>query len=166
MSEHDEFADTIEEFFDDLEIDDEVKETLKKNILFKLESYISTAQLKERLAILYQYESNYLSLIKDYKEEIKFAGTLQEDLRKERAKFFSVTLKEVSSSLKDSQVESDVASLWIKELVNSYTKSLDVSAGLVEERTFDTIGKIRNQAKAQLSTAANNVRKNEKEQND
>ncbi|URT78604.1 hypothetical protein [Klebsiella pneumoniae] len=57
-----------------------------------------------------------MQLIAEYKEEIKFASSLQEDLRKERAKFFSETLKEVHQTLNESQVDNEVASKWIKEL--------------------------------------------------
>ncbi|MCV5720422.1 nickel transporter, partial [Escherichia coli] len=92
---------------------------------------------KTKLSVLYEFEKNYLQLISDYKEEIKFASSLQEDLRKERAKFFSETLKEVHQTLSESQVDNEVASKWIKELVCSYTKSLDLSGGLVEEHTLD-----------------------------
>ena len=98
----------------------------------------------------YTYEKNYLELVKEYKEEIKFASTMQEDLRKERAKFFAETLKEVSETLKNSQVDNDVASRWVKELVNSYTKSLDLSSGLIEEDTLDMIGKIRKESKKEV----------------
>jgi hypothetical protein len=68
-------------------------------------------------------------------------------LRKERSKFFSETLKEVSKTLSESQVDQSVASKWLKELVDSYTKSLDLSSSLIEEHTLDTIGKIRAEAK-------------------
>ena len=48
-----------------------------------------------KLELLYEYEKHYLELIKGYKEEIKFASALQEDLRRERSQFFTQTLKEV-----------------------------------------------------------------------
>ncbi|MFH0287174.1 hypothetical protein ACGRSR_05925 [Vibrio owensii] len=49
--------------------------------------------------------------------------------------------------MSESQVDGDVASKWLKELVDSYTKSLDLSSSLIEEHTLDTIGKIRSEAK-------------------
>ncbi|ENY7750524.1 nickel transporter [Klebsiella pneumoniae] len=113
----------------------------------ELVDYVSIAHLKTKLSVLYEFEKNYLQLIAEYKEEIKFASSLQEDLRKERAKFFSETLKEVHQTLNESQVDNEVASKWIKELVGSYTKSLDLSGGLVEEHTLDTIACIRAEAK-------------------
>ncbi|BEC72764.1 hypothetical protein VEE57_44800 (plasmid) [Escherichia coli] len=84
------------------------------------------------MSVLYEFEKNYLQLISEYKEEIKFASSLQEDLRKERAKFFSETLKRVHQTLSESQVDNEVASKWIKELVGSYTKSLDLSEVLLK----------------------------------
>ena len=110
------------------------------------------SRLEEKLRILYEYEKKYLDLLKEYKEEIKFAAALQEDLRKERTKFFAESLKEVFKTLKDAQVESQVASMWIKELVDSYTRSLDLSSGLIEEHTLDMIAEIREEAKKEAQS--------------
>lgn len=147
------FVKVLDSCFSNIEADAKVKDAVKRTILLNFEEHTASSRLKERLQTLFEYEKNYLSLIKEYKEEIKFVGSLQEDLRKERAKFFSETLKEVSGALRDTQVANEVASLWIKELVNSYTKSLDVSSGLIEEHTFDTIGEIRKLAKGELRGA-------------
>jgi len=146
------FTKVIDDCFEKLDVEKSIKDTIKKTILLNFDQQMANSKLKERLQLLFEYERNYLSLIKEFKEEIKFVGSLQEDLRKERAKFFSDTLQEVSSALKDSQVASEVASQWIQELVKTYTKSLDVSSGLVEEHTFDTIGDIRRQAKGEINT--------------
>ena len=131
----------------DLDVEPNQKELIIKNLELTLKDKIELSSLQKKLEILYNYEKNYLELVKEFKEEIKFASTIQEDLRKERAKFFAETLKEVSGTLKDSQVDSEVASKWVEELVNSYTKSLDLSSGLVEEHTLETIGKLRDDAK-------------------
>lgn len=127
--------------------DDSINSQLIASLEKELNSYVSLELLKTKLSVLYEFEKNYLELVKEYKEEIKFASTLQEDLRKERSKFFSETLKEVSATLSESQVDGEVASKWLKELVDSYTKSLDLSSGLIEEHTLDMIGKIRKEAK-------------------
>lgn len=156
MATPDDFSKVIDNCLEKLEVDKNIKDTIKKTIVMNFDEHLATSKLKERLQLLFEYEKNYLTLIKEFKEEIKFVGSLQEDLRKERAKFFSDTLQEVSAALKDSQVSSDVASQWIQELVNSYTKSLDVSSGLIEEHTFDTIGDIRRQAKGEISSVTKN----------
>lgn len=145
---------TIDELLADTEMPDEDKLSLKTYLRMSVYEKMDLSNTKEKLEILFTYEKNYLDLIKDYKEEIKFASTLQEDLRKERAKFFSETLKDVSNTLKESQVEDEVASIWLKELVNSYTKSLDVSAGLTEENTLNMVGKIRKDAKSKVKSAS------------
>ncbi|EJL7016899.1 nickel transporter [Vibrio cholerae] len=132
--------------------DDSIKAQLTEALKKELNGYVNLELLKAKLEVLYNFEKNYLELVKEYKEEIKFASTLQEDLRKERSKFFSETLKEVSHTLSESQVDDDVASKWLKELVDSYTKSLDLSSGLIEEHTLDTIGKIRSEAKLNKPT--------------
>ena len=139
-------ADELRDFFSKVDMDENAKTAIIQSLALKVESAISFNKLREKLGILYEYEKNYLELVKTYKEEIKFAATLQEDLRKERTKFFSESLRDVSSTLQESQVESNVASVWIKELVDSYTKSLDLSSGLIEEHTIDMIGEIRNMA--------------------
>ena len=120
------------------------------------------SRLEEKLRILYEYEKKYLDLLKEYKEEIKFAAALQEDLRKERTKFFAESLKEVFKTLKDAQVESQVASMWIKELVDSYTRSLDLSSGLIEEHTLDMIAEIREEAKKEAQSLKLNNEKQSK----
>lgn len=127
--------------------DDSINSQLTEALKKELSGYVNLELLKTKLEVLYNFEKNYLDLVKEYKEEIKFANTLQEDLRKERSKFFSETLKEVSDTLSKSQVDGNVASKWLKELVDSYTKSLDLSSSLIEEHTLDTIGKIRAEAK-------------------
>ncbi|EMV0255480.1 TPA: nickel transporter [Vibrio cholerae] len=132
--------------------DDSINAQLTEALKKELNGYVNLALLKTKLEVLYNFEKSYLELVKEYKEEIKFASTLQEDLRKERSKFFSETLKEVSHTLSESQVDDDVASKWLKELVDSYTKSLDLSSGLIEEHTLDTIGKIRSEAKLNKPT--------------
>lgn len=143
----------INSVLENIEIDRQQKEIIVKNLEQSLKDTIDLSSLQQRLGILYEYEKNYLELVKNYKEEIKFASTIQEDLRKERAKFFAETLKEVSGTLKESQVDGSVASKWVEELVNSYTKSLDLSSGLVEEHTLETIGKLREDAKESVKQA-------------
>jgi len=140
----------INEVLKGVEMDNDAKASLSKILEATLKEKIDLSNLKAKLEILFNYEKNYLELVKEFKEEIKFASSIQEDLRKERAKFFSETLKEVQSTLKDSQVDSEVASNWVKELVNSYTKSLDLSSGLIEEHTLDTIGKLRTESKKEV----------------
>ncbi|EQB5732473.1 nickel transporter, partial [Enterobacter hormaechei] len=83
-------------------VDDTISKQLTETLQKELNDYINLESLKNKLEVLYSFEKNYLELIKSYKEEIKFASTLQEDLRKERSKFFSETLKEVSLTLSES----------------------------------------------------------------
>ncbi|MCY1357991.1 hypothetical protein D9M69_445050 [compost metagenome] len=153
MANHTDVVAAIDGYLASVDLDASLREGIKKIVRANLAEAATTAHIKDRLGILFEYEKNYLSLIKEFKEEIKFVGALQEDLRKERAKFFSDTLKDVSETLKDSQVASDVASKWIQELVSSYTKSLDFSSGLVEENTFDMVGQIRKFAKESVDKA-------------
>jgi predicted metalloendopeptidase len=112
--------------------------------------------LKERLEILYDYEKKYLDLTKNYKEEIKFAATLQEDIRKERAKFFADTLKDVQKTLDDLKVDQKVVEAWITELVGSYTKSLDISADLSKDHILDMLGILKDASKKDLANIAPN----------
>ena len=146
----------LEAMLSNVQMDEGTKKTIIKHVTLKAESSASLTLLQEKLKVLYEYEKNYLELIKTYKEEIKFAASLQEDLRKERTKFFSEHIKEVSATLKESQVDPNIASTWIKELVSSYTKSLDLSSGLIEEHTIDMIGEIRQQAKKEAAETKKN----------
>lgn len=150
---------SIYNILSNVEMDENAKKLLIRSLELSIKEKVDLSSLKEKLDVLYNYEKNYLMLVKEFKEEIKFASAIQEDLRKERAKFFAETLKEVSDTLKKSEVSSEVASKWIEELVNSYTKSLDLSSGLIEEHTLETIGKLRKDAK--LSVKQSELKENE-----
>lgn len=126
---------------------------LAKNITKKLLEMSSNALLRERLEILHEYEKHYLDLIKDYKEEIKFAAALQEDIRKERAKFFSETLKDVSSTLKSTEADKEVIKEWTRDLVSSYTKSLDVTSKLASEQVQEIFTSIQEESKDTIKKA-------------
>lgn len=112
-----------------------------------IESKISLDYMRNKLNLLFEYEKHYLSLIKEYKEEIKFASTLQEDLRKERANFFSATLKEVYNTLQATKVGPEIEMLWLKNLVSSYTDSLDLSSELAKENTLTRASEIKDEVK-------------------
>ncbi len=122
--------------------DAEMKETSPANERLEM--------LKSKLEILFEYEKRHLDLLKEYKEEIKFANALQEDLRRERSNFFTQILGEVSESLKKAQVEQSVAAKWLQELVESYTKSLNVSVDLAKICVVEIIGKLREESKENL----------------
>lgn len=136
-----------------------IPQEITQQIYQQISSQVELMELKNKLTILFEYEKNYLTLLKDFKEEIKFANTLQEDLRKERAKFFSEILREVSATLTQAQVEETVASNWIQDLVKSYTNSLDLSNNLIDENTLNTIGKIRANAKNDVTNISLNNEK-------
>lgn len=99
--------------------------------------------VRVKLSTLYEHEKHLLDLLKDYKEEIKFAISLQTELRKEQANFFSSTLKEVCDSLKDEQISKECAKKWIEDLVASYTSSLKLSYQLTDENIMTSIGNIK-----------------------
>ncbi|RMG41150.1 MAG: nickel transporter [Methanobacteriota archaeon] len=141
----------LNKVFSEIKMEENTKTELIQYIHTKFENSIDIFFLQLMLQILYEYEKRYLDLIREYKEEIKLSATIQEDLRKERTNFFSEALKEVSNTLKESQVDSDIASQWIKELVNSYTRSLDICSGLIEEETISMIGEIRRKVKRNRS---------------
>lgn len=110
-------------------------------------------ETKSKLELLYQYEKHYLELIKEYKEEIKFANALQEDLRRERSQFFTQTLKDVVQTMKTAEVDKAVSALWIEELVASYTKSIDLSSDLAKTHVIHILGILNSEAKNEAATA-------------
>lgn len=146
MAQQQDLTTILQDCFKDVMIEASVKRTIIQAILLNIENYSSISHFQQRLDILYQHEKNYLNLIKEFKEEIKFISSMQEDIRKERARFFSDTLKEVTEALGSAKVSEDVTRQWLKDLVGTYTKSLDLSAGLIEEHTADTIGELKKQA--------------------
>lgn len=108
---------------------------------------------RAKLDLLYQYEKHYLELIKEYKEEIKFAGSMQEDLRRERSQFFTQTLREVVQTLQAQEIDKKVASQWIEELVASYTKSIDLSSDLAKTHVVQVLSIFKEEAKQEVSKA-------------
>ena len=92
-------------------------------------------------------------MIKDYKEEIKFASSLQEDLRRERSQFFTQTLREVVQTLQAQEIDKKVASQWIEELVASYTKSIDLSSDLAKTHVVQVLSIFKEEAKQEVSKA-------------
>lgn len=106
---------------------------------------------KENLEVLYEYEEHYLNLIKEHKDEIKFVSAMQEDLRKERSKFFAETLKEVSNTLQETKLDANVTNGWIIDLVKSYTKSLDLSSDMAKEETMGILGGLKQETKKTIN---------------
>lgn len=109
----------------------------------KVVNKIVKPSVYERLQTLYENEKHYLDILKEYKEEIKFAASLQAEIRKEEANFFSSTLKEVCQSMKETQIDPKYQSQWIYDLVTSYTSSLMLSGRLAEEHVIDLLGDIQ-----------------------
>lgn len=145
----------IEKIIGGIEIDDSAKETICKNIKYAIDNYSEVVSkepelIGKRLQIHFEYEKHYLELIKEYKEEIKFVNTLQEDLRRERTKFFSEDLKDVAESLKESDVDTQITSKWIQQLVMNYTKSLDVSQNLIDIKAMDIVGDLKRETQKEI----------------
>lgn len=110
-------------------------------------------ETKSKLELLYQYEKHYLELVKSYKEEIKFANTLQEDLRRERSQFFTQTLKEVIQTMKGAEIAKDVSAKWIQDLVESYTKSIDLSSDLAKTHVVEILSILTSETKREAAEA-------------
>lgn len=113
----------------------------------------SLEETKSKLDLLYQYEKHYLELIKGYKEEIKFANSLQEDLRRERSQFFTQTLKDVTQTMKGAEIDKNVSAKWIEELVVSYTKSIDLSSDLAKTHVIQIVSILSEETKREVSKA-------------
>lgn len=120
-------------------LSDDFSENLSKVVVTKVENPL----LDKKLAILYEREKKFLDILKEYKEEIKFAYSLQAEIRKEQATFFSSTLKEVCTSLKETQIDPKCQIEWICELVSSYTSSLQLSSRLATEHVINLVGEIQ-----------------------
>jgi hypothetical protein len=136
-----------------------VSESLQSNELPKEDMTTDTqptgplVETKSKLDLLFQYEKHYLELIKAYKEEIKFANTMQEDLRREKTQFFTQTLKEVIQTMKSAEIDKGVSGQWIQELVASYTKSIDLSGDLAKTHAVEVLSMLTSETKRQVSDA-------------
>ena len=74
-----------------------------------------------------------IKTIKDDKtvEITKTLSLLNDGIRKERTRFFSKDFIKISNDLKESQIDDTVAAEWLKELMNSYNESLELSYDLI-----------------------------------
>lgn len=98
---------------------------------------------KHRLEMLHDQEEHCLKILKQYECEILFALNTQANLRREAASFFANTLKEVTNSLKESQIDEEFQKQWAKTLVDAYVKSIELSTKLVEESVLSQLDGIR-----------------------
>jgi hypothetical protein len=140
--------------------DTKLNDEEQNRLLLEIASQLSEQQTPEglletkaKLDLLYQYEKHYLDLIKEYKEEIKFAASLQEDLRRERSQFFTQTLKDVMQTMKTAEVDKAVSARWVEDLVASYTKSLDLSSDLAKTHVVEVLSIFKEEAKQEASKA-------------
>ena len=121
---------------------DNFSETLVRSIAHE----VYNSARDKKLGILYNHEKHLLDILKEYKEEIKFAESLQAEIRKEAASFFTSTLKDVYTSLKEAQVAPEYQVQWIFDLVSSYTSSLKLSSRLAEDHVINLIGEIQKES--------------------
>jgi len=133
------------------QFDKSARENIQRFLTEEITKSLSNDLLKERLDILFDYEKKYLELTKAYKEEIKFAAGLQEEIRKERSKFFSEVLKDVHKTLEEVKIDKKEIDLWISELVTSYTKSLDISSELSKDHVLDIMGILRDTSRSSIA---------------
>ncbi|MFW6026883.1 MAG: hypothetical protein ACOCRX_11125 [Candidatus Woesearchaeota archaeon] len=158
--------------FNSLKVEEGDKKEVIDYVNYIVDEMSEEANLVSKLELLFSYEKNYLELISEYKEEIKFANNMQEELRRERTQFFSQDLKEVAKTLKEANVDSKVASNWIEELVDSYTNSLNLSTELTKTQIIDIVAELRessgkeiNNVKRGLGEGENTKSDNSKESN-
>lgn len=147
-----EIRNRINNFFNDTQLGANEKDTLAVALTKLIQEMTSEDGLKNRLQILFEYEKHCLETIKAYKDEIKFMASLQEDVRRERSQFFTQTLKEVSNTLKQADVDKETVSAWIKELVASYTTSLDLSSDLATTHITEMVEQIKQDQQQEVST--------------
>lgn len=121
------------------------------NLSNSLEKRVTKKDVRDKLDIYFEFEKNYLDLIREYKEEIKFSNSIQEDLRKERTKFFSDTIGKVSNTL-ESTLEPDMTYYWVKELVKCVCESFEMSKELTDDNSFNILSNLKMDATRQLNT--------------
>ncbi len=118
------------------------KANVIKLIKEQLDEY-NLRNTKENLQLMYDYEKHYLELIKNYKEEIRFANNLKEDLRREKTMFFSKHLKEVIETIECAKVEEEVGKKWIDDLIKSYLTSIDLSEAIIDTKVMQKVNDLR-----------------------
>lgn len=132
---------------ENINIDNGDKSVLAANIIELINDVAECKILEKKLNLYSTYEKNILGIIKEHKEEIKFANSIQEDLRRERSQFFTQVLKDVCMTIKSSEVDSNVSSKWVEELVKCYTNSINISSCTADTKILDIFSSIKENAK-------------------
>ncbi|MEI6287564.1 MAG: hypothetical protein WCP79_13755 [Bacillota bacterium] len=108
------------------------------------------------IGLLTALEQQNLQLIKEYKEEIKFANAIQEDIRRERTQFFTINLREITATLATTHVNEKIKAEWLQDIVDSYIKSLEISSQIAKSVACSTLEMIREE-KAKLVAEMQNI---------
>ncbi len=134
---------TVKHTLSNYELDEAIKTDLVDDLSTVVEGITLQEGLRTNLEILHEYEEKYLKLIREHKEEIRFALALQEGVRYERSQFFTKILGEAAKTLDDAGIEGEVKLALLDQLIKSYTHSLDTSSKLTETKVINTQNEIR-----------------------
>ena len=141
----DDIEDKLNSIFTKYDLHGDKSELFRNEIISAVVKHLDSLNLQTNLDLLYDYEKNYLPLLKDYKNEIEFIIKHQENLRQEEVSFFENSLKEISQIMSDIDVEPNIRSKWLIELVENHKKSLGVSRDFLENNTVELIAKLKNE---------------------
>ena len=82
---------------------------------------------------LFEYERHYLSLLRDYQQEIDFINNKLKEYREEQLAFFDEKLPSIKKKLENENIDSEVINAWIMQLVSNMNRSFSVSEKLITE---------------------------------
>ena len=98
------------------------------------------------LDTLYEYQKQYMKLVREYKNEIEFINNQLKELREEQEKFYSTDILKISDVLDNDKVDEEAKKMWLRELQASMSRSFKMSERLLNDFAVKSIDEFRTNA--------------------
>lgn len=100
---------------------------------------------------LYEYEKHYMELLAKHKEEIKFIEDLISQIRIEQDDFWTKTFINISKTLDEAHIDSDVKAIWLKHIEENMQRSFEMSMKIVDNYMVKNIEQFKSALRKKLN---------------
>ena len=108
--------------------------------LFAGMNRVPVQQRNSRADAEYEYQEQYMRLLRNYKPELEYLASLQHSLREERETFYKVTLPQIEAQIRaDNLLSHEAQEAWINDLRKNMEQSLRTSEALLQQFAVDNL---------------------------